>query len=96
LTVATDTGLVRISGAIEMNEPCYDFSGRALTRGDSLVVTLLAVRRSGPCLQFLADFGYTMTVSGVAPGVYLIVLSADRRGPPTFVATLLVKTVAVP
>jgi len=80
---------VRISWWIGTNEPCYEFAATAAASRDTLVVTVAATRREGMCLQVLAAFSYTVTVSGVTPATRALRLVYDRRGPPTYVETAL-------
>ena len=77
-----------ITGTIDLNEPCYDFDGSLEEVGDTLVVRLRATRQSRPCPQELALFNYTLTITGLKPGVQPLRLVYDRVGPPTFVEVI--------
>ena len=96
LAVATMPDSVRIVGGIVMNEPCYDFTAHATTRSDTLLVDLIATRRSGPCQQYIATFSYTLTVSSVDSTVVALRLVYDRQGTPTYRETVLEQAVSVP
>jgi hypothetical protein len=74
-----------IAGTIDLNEPCYDFTGSLEEVVDTLVVRLRATRQSGPCPQEPSRFDYTLTITGLRPGVQPLRLVHDRVGPPTFV-----------
>jgi len=96
LSVATAPDTVRIAGGIQMNEPCYDFEARAVTRGDTLVVDLLATRRTTACQQYIASFSFVLTVTGVDSGLTAVRLDYVRRGPPTYRQTVLEQAVQIP
>ena len=74
-----------IAGTIDLNESCYDFTGSLEEVADTLVVRLRATRQSRPCPQEGARFNYTLTITGLKPGVQPLRLVYDRVGPPTFV-----------
>jgi hypothetical protein len=74
-----------VSGTIDVNEPCYDFSASLGGVRDTLIAWLRAVRRDGHCPQELARFSYTLTISGLEHGVQPLRVMYDYRGPPTFV-----------
>jgi len=80
---------VRVSWWIGTNEPCYEFGAAAEASQDTLVVTVVASRLDGFCIQVLAAFAYTVTVTGVGPTLNALRLIYDRHGPPTFVETVL-------
>lgn len=79
-----------------MNEPCFDFASRARTRNDTLLVDLIATRRSGFCQQYIATFSYTLIVSSVESTVVALRLDYDRQGTPTYRETVLEQAVSVP
>ena len=74
-----------ISGTIDVNEPCYDFSASLGEARNTLVVRLRADRGDGYCPQEPARFAYTLTISGLERGVQPLRVVYDYRGPPTFV-----------
>lgn len=74
-----------VSGTIDVNEPCYDFSASLGAVRDTLIAWLRADRRDGHCPQELARFAYTLTISGLEHGVQPLRVVYDYRGPPTFV-----------
>jgi hypothetical protein len=74
-----------IAGTIDLNEPCYEFAASLGEAADTLVVRLRATRQNRPCHQELARFNYTLTITGLKPGVQPLRLVYDRVGPPTFV-----------
>ena len=76
--------VLTISGTIDVNEPCYNFSASLGGARDTLIVWLRADRRDGHCPQELARFKYTLTISGLDVGVQPLRLMYDRRGYPTF------------
>lgn len=93
--VTASPGTLQLAGGILLNEPCYEFSVTA-TLQDTLVVTVIAQRRTGICQQVLAAFSYTIVVTEVVAGTYPVRLVHDQRGPPSFAETVLEQTVIVP
>ncbi len=87
--VARSDDSVRVDWWIGTNEPCYEFGAEATSSRDTLIVTVIANRREGICIQVLAAFSYSITVTGVSPALHALRLVYDRRGPPTFVETAL-------
>ncbi len=79
LTVVTMPDTVRITGGIEMNVPCYDFTATATMRGDTIVVELVATERNMHCLQYVAQFNYTITIAEVSAGGFTLRLGHERR-----------------
>ena len=86
LSFVSQASQLTLAGTIDVNEPCYDFNGSLVTLRDTLVVRLHADRREGHCMQELARYSYTLTISGLRAGPQPLRLLYDYKGNPTFVA----------
>jgi hypothetical protein len=69
LAVSGTQDTVRISWWIGTGSPCYAFGAGALARLDTLVATVVASQAPAGCTAVVAGFAYTVTVSGVVPGL---------------------------
>ena len=95
-SVTTVAGGVDITGYIDVNEPCYDFTASAVRDRDAITVTVSARRRPGFCTQDLARFAYQIAVRSVPAGSYRLTVVHDHVGPPTFRASVFEGVVDVP
>jgi hypothetical protein len=96
LVITTSPNTLRIQWWIRVNEPCYEFSASAQAPGDSLVVTLTAMRGTGFCDQLPTGYAYDLAISRVRSGQVSLSLIYDRHGPPTYRETVIDTTLAVP
>jgi len=93
LSLLTDT--IRLTGGIEVNERCYAFSANALMSGQ-IVVTLIAQRRTGHCLQQVVRYAYDIRIAGVPAGSYRLRLDHSFRANFSVTETILEQSVAIP
>ena len=89
---------IRIDGVIPVNVPCYDFSGVATPKGDTIAVTVVAsVQKGVICQQVPSFYSFTARIGRVPAGSHTVVLRYRYQGgPPEFERIVATKLVSVP
>jgi len=73
--VASDT--VQLSGTISTPNPCYEIKGALSAENSQLTLSVVATSKGGFCIQMLAAFEYTATITDIPAGSYTISVVHD-------------------
>jgi hypothetical protein len=73
--VASDT--VQLAGTISTPNPCYEVKGTLSSDSRQLTLSIVATSKGGFCIQMLAAFEYTATITDIASGSYTISVVHD-------------------
>jgi hypothetical protein len=73
--VASDT--VQLAGTISTPNPCYEVTGTLSSDNRQLTLSVVATSKGGFCIQMLAAFDYTATITDIESGSYTISVVHD-------------------
>lgn len=74
------SGTIEVTGAVATPTPCYTIGAELAAGERTLTLTLVASARDAACVQVLAAFEYSATVSGLEPGTYAMVVVQTYPG----------------
>jgi hypothetical protein len=68
--VAGGAGRITVEGRLSAPDPCQKVTGALEGSGTDLTLRVSVAATGEGCIQMIAAFGYTGTLTGLAPGTY--------------------------
>ena len=87
---------IHVTGIVPVNTPCYDFSGSATLRGDTVDVVVLATNQPRICQQVLSAYKFDAHITRVPSGIHTVTLRYKYQGVLNYETLIATTDLAVP